>query len=104
MIGEAVRKSRRRAGLSQRELAERTGIPQSTIARLESGMVDPRTGTVVKLLAACGEELAVLPRIGVGIDRTLIRPLLDLTPQQRLEAGAAAGRGLRRLLDSRDAG
>lgn len=93
-IGEVVRQARRRAGLSQRALAERTGLPQSTVARIESGFVDPRTTTVVRLLAACGEELEVVPRLGIGIDRTIIRPLLDLTPQERLEHAAAAGRNV----------
>ncbi len=86
--------ARRRAGLTQRDLGERTGVPQSTIARIESGFVDPRASTILKLLAACGEELEVLPKLGTGIDRTLIRPLLDLTPQQRLDRAAAEANNL----------
>ena len=85
-IGVAVRRARRRVGLSQRELAERTGVPQSTIARIESGFVDPRTGTVGKLLAACGEELEAVPKLGTGIDRTLIRSQLARTADERLAA------------------
>ncbi len=93
-IGATVRHARRRSGLSQRELADRTGVPQSTIARVESNFVDPRTSTVVKLLAACGEELEAVRRLGEGIDRTLIRPLLDLTPQQRLTLAEADANNL----------
>lgn len=94
-IGEAVRMARRRVGLSQRELGERTGVPQSTIARIESGFVDPRTSTIVKLLAACGEELEVLPRLGDGVDRTIIRQLLALDHEQRFDSAVASARNLK---------
>ena len=33
----AITKAREAAGLKQRELAERSGVPQSTIARIERG-------------------------------------------------------------------
>ena len=36
---------RRELGLNQRELAERCGVPQSTIARMESGAVTPKLDT-----------------------------------------------------------
>lgn len=32
-----LREARRSAGLSQRALAEKAGVPQSTVARIESG-------------------------------------------------------------------
>jgi len=100
-IGAAVRRARRRAGLSQRELAVRAGLPQSTVARIESGFVDPRTTTVVKLLEVCGEELETTPRLGTGIDRSMIREYLRLTPQQRLVAATDAANNLESLLRSR---
>jgi predicted transcriptional regulator len=97
-VGKAVRQARRRVGLSQRELAERTGLPQSTVARIESGLVDPRTSTVVKLLAACGEQLEALPRIGEGIDRTLITSLLALSPEDRMRQGETSANSLKRFM------
>ncbi|MGH3680669.1 MAG: helix-turn-helix domain-containing protein, partial [Natronosporangium sp.] len=36
-LGATLRALRRRADLSQRELAERAEVPASTIARIESG-------------------------------------------------------------------
>lgn len=48
-------------GLSQRELARRAGVPQSTVGRIEAGLLDPRIGTVERLLRACGMDLAVVP-------------------------------------------
>jgi predicted transcriptional regulator len=80
----ALRWARRRAGLSQRALAEKSGLPQSTIGRIEAGTVDPRVGTLTRLLRACGFDLEVEPLLGVGIDRTLIRECLALTPAERI--------------------
>ena len=82
---KALRRARRRAHLTQRALAHRTGIAQPTVARIEIGSEVPRVDTLQRLLRACGETMEVLPRSGVGIDRTGIRALLTLTPAQRLE-------------------
>src|SRR5688572_15581468 len=83
-----VRWARRRAGLSQRELAERAGVPQSTLARIESGAVDPRVGTVRALLRACEMDLEALPAPGIGVDVTLIDSHLRMTVDERMEANA----------------
>lgn len=85
MSGRMLRYARSRAGLTQRALATKTGIPQETIARIERGRVDPRVGTLDRLLEGCGYGLEVEPRLGIGIDRTQIDALLDLTPSERLE-------------------
>lgn len=79
-----LRKARRRAGLSQRELAGRTAVAQPTIARIERGLEVPRVGTLARLLEACGESLEARPRLGMGVDRTLIREMLRRTPAERL--------------------
>ncbi|MCW3019126.1 MAG: transcriptional regulator, family [Solirubrobacterales bacterium] len=50
---------RRRAGLSQEQLADRLGRTQSTIARWESGYQRPPLESVVEALHACGLELTV---------------------------------------------
>ncbi|WP_410810184.1 helix-turn-helix domain-containing protein [Micromonospora sp. 067-2] len=61
-LGGVLRALRRRADLSQRELAERAGVPQPTLARIESGRaIDPRLRTVERLVHAAGGEV----RIGV---------------------------------------
>jgi transcriptional regulator with XRE-family HTH domain len=97
----ALRWARRRAGLSQRALAERSGVPQSTIGRIEAGMVDPRVGTLRRLLRACGFDLEVEPALGEGIDRSQIRELLVLSPDQRLALAADGARVLETLRSSR---
>lgn len=78
-----LRHARRRAGLSQRELATRVGVPQPAVARIESGRVRPRVDTLDQLLRACGESLASVDLIGSGVDRTVMRELLKLSPAER---------------------
>lgn len=57
--GELVREARRRAGLTQRELAERASTTQSAIARLESGRASPSLEHVEWLLKLCGFSMIV---------------------------------------------
>src|SRR2546430_2203341 len=45
--------ARRSAGFSQRQLAERSGIPQPAIARIESGRSTPRLDTLAASGGAC---------------------------------------------------
>jgi predicted transcriptional regulator len=80
----ALRYARRRAGLSQRELAQRSGVPQSTVGRIESGAVDPRISTLDRLLRTCEFDLEVEPLLGIGVDRSQIREMLGLSPSERL--------------------
>lgn len=47
-----IRKLRRKLGISQAELAYRSGVSQSLIARMESGKVDPGYTKVMAILAA----------------------------------------------------
>lgn len=54
-----MREARRRADLTQRELAERAGTTQSAIARLESGRTSPSFDQVVRLIKLCGFRLDV---------------------------------------------
>ena len=96
-----MRYARAKAGLSQRELAAKAGVPQSTIGRIESGAVDPRMGTLSALLRACGYDLEVEPRLGIGVDRSQLRELLKLTPEQRIRYAAGAAVGLNAFRSAR---
>lgn len=61
-LGATLRALRRRADLSQRELAERAGVPASTVSRVESGTAgDPRFRTVERLVAAAGGAVTAGP-------------------------------------------
>ena len=83
--GYILRNARRRAHLSQRRLATLSSIAQPTIARIETGREDPRLSTLVRLLAVCGDELRTVAKRGRGIDRTMIRELLEMTPAEQAE-------------------
>jgi transcriptional regulator with XRE-family HTH domain len=96
--GRSLREARRRAGLTQRALALRAGIPQPTIARIESHAVVPRVDTLDRLLSACGFALDTLRRPGLGVDRTGIRELRRLRPVERLRLAAEDARNLDRLV------
>jgi predicted transcriptional regulator len=87
-----LRRCRLSAGLTQRELARITGVPQPAIARVESGVVVPRVDTFDRLLTGCGKTLKAEDRRGRGVDRSVIRELLKLSPRERLELAAEEAR------------
>lgn len=79
---------RRRAGLSQSELAGRLGRPQSTIARWETGHQHPALESVIDALHACDLELTVgLARYDDSYQSEIARQLL-LEPGERLQSMA----------------
>jgi len=93
-----LRYARRQAAMTQRALADATGVPQSSIARIERGTTDPRVDTLQRLLRATGRELETEPRLGEGVDRSLIYLTLAMTPDERGRSAARAGRTLATLL------
>ena len=62
LIGKII-EARENNGFTQRDLAEKTGLKQSAIARLESRKTLPRIDTVIKLLAPLGYKLSIEPII-----------------------------------------
>jgi transcriptional regulator with XRE-family HTH domain len=79
-----IREARRRAGLTQRELARRLGTHQPVIARWETGATHPDFRTVVNAVRACGFDLTVGLVPTDDHDQALIRRELSLLPHQRL--------------------
>jgi transcriptional regulator with XRE-family HTH domain len=55
----ALAKARRRAGLSQAQLAKRMKTTQSTVARLENGRGQPSTRTLDRFAKATGHRLKI---------------------------------------------
>jgi len=86
-VGRTLRHARRRARLTQRQLAEKAGVPQSTVARIERGAHMPRVDTFTHLLQTCGMDLELTHLGGEGIDRSVIDSVLALSPEERLRSG-----------------
>ena len=80
-----VREARKRAGLTQAELAARAGTTQSAVARVESGSVSPSLEHLTKLVRAAGFDIDV--RLVPCDDHDLSMALRNrtLTPEQRVE-------------------
>ena len=58
-IVKAMVEQRNAMGLSQRELAARCGIPQSSVARIESFKTMPNLDTLLKIFQQLGLKLTV---------------------------------------------
>lgn len=59
-IISAVIQQRHALGVSQRELANLCGIPQSSVARIESMKTTPNLDTLLKIMRPLGLKLTVL--------------------------------------------
>ncbi len=101
--GDLVREARRRAGLSQPELARRAGTTQSAIARLEAGRTSPRFDTVLHLLRLCGFRLDVGLDPYDDSDIEQAEALLRLTPEERLDHLISVVRQFREMRAEADA-
>ena len=61
IVGELI-KARKAMGMSQKELAQRCGLPQSTVGRIEAGLVAPNMLTLAKIDEVLQMEIAVRPK------------------------------------------
>ena len=83
-ISNLVREARHRAGFTQAELAQRAGVPKSTVGRIESGARVPSTEMVERLVRAAGLEVSVsLSEPDPGTD-TMFERTLRRSPAERL--------------------
>jgi DNA-binding XRE family transcriptional regulator len=57
-VSERIRSLRTEAGLTQAQLAERSGLPQSQISRLENGQQSPSRVTIEKIADALCQPVA----------------------------------------------
>ena len=96
--GKLLADARRRAGLTQAELAKRLAISQAAVAQLERADANPRLATLDRALRATGAELVVSTRRRRPIvDEGLIRQQLELEPAERLRGLEAMYEQARKL-------
>lgn len=95
-----IAEARKRAGLTQAELASRLGTHQSVIARWETGRTSPDYSTVVGAIRAAGFDLAVAITPADDHDLVLIRRELAREPAERLTALTTAVRRLAEMADA----
>jgi transcriptional regulator with XRE-family HTH domain len=79
-----VREARKRAGLTQAELAARAGTTQSAVARVESGRVSPSLERLTELVQAAGFDIDVRLIPFDDHDTSLAFRNLTLTPAERV--------------------
>jgi DNA-binding XRE family transcriptional regulator len=60
LIGKLI-EARDEKGITQKQLAEMSGLKQSSIARLEKLSATPQINTLIKVLTPLGYKLAIVP-------------------------------------------
>lgn len=106
-LGPRLAERRRELGLTQSVMAERMGIAEESLSRLESGRVVPTIERLIQFCDVLGLSLDdVLRQVSaVPSDeaKVLMKSIEDLTPAQR-EVVLANARNLADLLRSQKAG
>ena len=70
-LGE-IKKLRKKFGITQKELAEKAGVTQAYIAKLENKQIDPKLSTFNKILNALEEIRARMKKIQYVMVYTVI--------------------------------
>jgi transcriptional regulator with XRE-family HTH domain len=80
-----IRQARRRAGMTQTELAGRVGTTQSAVARWERGASRPTVERLQALVEACGLELQLGLARRDDDELSALRRNLRLTVDERVQ-------------------
>ena len=72
-MGNKLKAARTRKGLSQRELAAKTGLLQAQISKIENGASDLRLSSLIALSRALDLELELIPRRALPAVEALVR-------------------------------
>jgi transcriptional regulator with XRE-family HTH domain len=87
-----VKIARLRAGLTQQQLAIRSGHPRETIARWETGVQEPALSTLSDLVEACGLALVThITKLDTSLDEA-VHDQAALTASDRLRLLAPSAR------------
>jgi HTH-type transcriptional regulator/antitoxin HipB len=61
-IGDAIRRRRRKLGINQTDLGEKTNLRQATISVVEAGSPGTQLGTLCDVMTALDLEFVIRPR------------------------------------------
>lgn len=61
-LGAILQSERLRQGLTQSELASRTGAQQKTISAIENGSEGTKLDTLLSVIASLGLDMQIVPR------------------------------------------
>ncbi|MDC0980282.1 helix-turn-helix transcriptional regulator [Bdellovibrionales bacterium] len=61
-LGVALKRLRKMSGMTQSELANKAGVQQRTISKIENGQQNTEVSTLFNLCAVLGLELVIRPR------------------------------------------
>ena len=86
-----VRMVRDKLFMTQAQLARRTGLPQSHIAKIEKGKMKPRLDTLEKILKALHCNLLLVPKPVQDLD-ALIHERIGQTAKKKVESVAGTMR------------
>ncbi len=102
--GSVIRRARQRSGLSQTELARRSGVSQSVISAYESDKREPGITMLVRLVEATGQQLQLglvaVPGAPRGLPDTPIGRRLRRRRKALIEAAERRGAKNIRLFGS----
>ena len=76
----ALTAARHRAGLSQRALADKVGLAQSHISKIERGAVDPQITSLLEIARALSLELSLVPISLMPALQALVRESIPNSP------------------------
>lgn len=93
-IVRGLKRARLGAGLSQRALAERSGVTQSHISQIENGSTEPGLSSLIDLARALDMEVMLIPRkrtpaVSSLIDAQPVIPSQDPLFQKAMERAEA---------------
>jgi transcriptional regulator with XRE-family HTH domain len=111
LLATSLRVLREARSLTQKELAEASGIERNTISKYENGWIQPSRGKLGKMLTALGVDYAALEEAErfitrLGGETVAERPAAAAAPRDRQfrQAAEDLGRSLGRLFELLAAG
>ena len=85
-IADVIRRARVAHGLTQKQLGERTGIPQSHISKIEKGGVDIKLSSLTEIGRALELEIQLVPRQALSAVEASLRDAETVEKNNRARA------------------